>query len=77
MGECGIGSRVQIPEGDVLPAKLAISVTTSPKYVHTLLEWLFSIQKIRERQTNNRMSAFSDVFILPQIFRNGKSAHDD
>ena len=40
MGECGIGSRVRIPEGDVLPAKLAISVTTSPKYVHTLLEWL-------------------------------------
>jgi hypothetical protein len=35
-GECGIGSRVRIPEGDVLPAKLAISVTTSPKYVHTL-----------------------------------------
>ena len=42
-GECGIGFRVRIPGGEVLLAKLAISVTVSPKYVHTLLEWLFSV----------------------------------
>ena len=75
-GECGIGSRVRISEGEVLLAKLAISAVRRNTCTQKL-GWLFSIQKIRERQIKQSYGRFPDYLFCKKYARNDKSAHDN
>ena len=50
MGECGIGSRVRIPEGEVLLAKLAISAGDTAEICAHIRTGLFIFPKVNQTE---------------------------